>query len=261
MKIELIHLTIKKREHTTKRTRVLPYTTHTLLSINIAIHSGELYTVMGASGSGKSTLLNVISGIHDRQRFEYSGKICINNQEISSVAPHQRQVGMMVQDFLLFPHLKVGQNLLFGMKHIPPIQQANGQLSWRDRKELRYERLYKALDDVQLSRNLLDRYPDTLSGGQVARVALMRTLLSDPKVLLLDEPFSRLDAPLRAEIRALVKDCVERLGIPTLLVSHDTEDILQAGRVVTLITSQPRESTKSQASSQANQRAKQKSKQ
>ncbi|MFP7569252.1 ATP-binding cassette domain-containing protein [Marivita sp. S2033] len=190
----------------------------TLVDINDHVDPGETLTVMGPSGAGKSTLLSYIIGTLD-PTFTARGRVLLNGTDITQLAPEQRHVGILFQDELLFPHLSVGENLAFGLR--PTV---------RSRTE-RKRRIDAALTDIGLT-GFADRDPETLSGGQKARVALMRMLLSEPKALLLDEPFSRLDAARRDQIRTLVFAQARSKGLPVLLVTHDHADADAAqGRV------------------------------
>ncbi len=188
-----------------------------LLSVNHDIGPGEVLTVMGPSGVGKSTLLAFITGTLAPD-FEATGEVWLDGHEITHAPPHRRRVGILFQDDLLFPHLSVGANLAFGL--------AQGGSS-RDR----LAKVDEALDEVGL-KGFADRDPATLSGGQKARVALMRMLLSEPCGLLLDEPFSRLDAALRAQVREMVFDRARARELPVLMVTHDAEDARAAGGVI-----------------------------
>jgi putative thiamine transport system ATP-binding protein len=191
-----------------------------LLSVSHAIAPGEVLTVMGPSGVGKSTLLAFITGTLAGD-FVASGEVWLDGQNITHAAPHQRRVGILFQDYLLFPHLSVGANLAFGL-------QRGGSA------EARKAKVDEALEEVGLS-GFAARDPATLSGGQKARVALMRMLLSEPCALLLDEPFSRLDAALRAQVREMVFDRAKARALPVLMVTHDADDAQAAGgEIVTL---------------------------
>jgi putative thiamine transport system ATP-binding protein len=183
---------------------------HMLLrDFDLTIAPGRIVTVMGPSGCGKSSLLAAITGVLE-PAFRFSGDLQINGRAIGLLPPERRRVGILFQDDLLFPHLSVGDNLAFA---IPP-----------DRRGVARRTLVQdALADAQLV-GLGGRDPASLSGGQRARVSLMRTLLSQPEALLLDEPFNKLDAALRQQFRAFVFERAGRLGIPTLLVTHDPED-------------------------------------
>lgn len=191
-----------------------------LLSVTHDIGPGKVLTVMGPSGVGKSTLLAFITGTLAPD-FQAVGEVWLDGHDITHAAPHQRRVGILFQDDLLFPHLSVGANLAFGL-------QPGGSAAERQAK------IDKALDEVGLA-GFADRDPATLSGGQKARVALMRMLLSEPCGLLLDEPFSRLDAALRAQVREMVFDRAKARALPVLMVTHDADDAQSAGgEIVTL---------------------------
>lgn len=189
-----------------------------LIAVDDHIRAGEVLTVMGPSGVGKSTLLAAITG-HLPDGFEMTGKITLNGRDITTTRPDKRRVGILFQDDVLFPHMSVAGNLGFALPaHV------------KDRKT----RVSVALSDIGMA-GFEARDPATLSGGQKARVALMRMLLSEPEALLLDEPFSRLDAELRDQIRTLVFDLARARGLPVLLVTHDIADAeAAAGRIVTL---------------------------
>ncbi len=186
-----------------------------LLSITATIPPGDVLTVMGPSGSGKSTLLAFIGGFLD-PAFVASGLVFIDGIDVTGVPANLRHAGILFQDPLLFPHMSVGGNLLFA---IP--QDVKG-------RPARVALAKTALDDMGLA-GCFDHDPATLSGGQKARVALARTLLSQPKALLLDEPFSRLDAALRAQMRELVFSHAKAQMLPVVLVTHDGEDASAAG--------------------------------
>lgn len=187
----------------------------TLVSISDHVAPGEILTVMGPSGSGKSTLLSYIIGTLDAG-FAAEGRLVLNGTDITELASEARRVGILFQDELLFPHLSVGENLAFGLR-----------ASVKGRRA-RMDKIRAALADIGLA-GFADRDPETLSGGQKARVALMRMLLSGPNALLLDEPFSRLDAERRDQIRKLVFDQARAQGLPVLLVTHDQADADAAG--------------------------------
>lgn len=186
-----------------------------LVALSLAIPGGEVATIMGASGSGKSTALAAITGTLP-SGFRRTGRILLNGKDISDMPTRLRGVGLMFQDPVLFPHLSVGGNLAFALP---------AHVAGRSARRLRID---AALASAGLE-GLADRDPATLSGGQKARVALLRTLLAEPAALLLDEPFSRLDADLRAQIRSFTFDRARAAGIPTLLVTHDIEDARAAG--------------------------------
>lgn len=188
-----------------------------LIEVDCHVKPGDVLTVMGPSGVGKSTLLAFITGTL-APVFIGSGQIDLDGTDITLLAAHKRQVGILFQDDLLFPHMSVGANLGFGMP-------AGGT------RADRLVAINAALDDVDLS-GYADRDPATLSGGQKARVALVRMLLSQPRALLLDEPFSRLDADLRAQVRDLVFKVARDRQLPVLMVTHDAEDAKAAGGTI-----------------------------
>ncbi len=181
-------------------------------NLDVSVPGGELRLLQGPSGSGKSTLLGVISGAV-RTNVRCSGQISLNEVDISGLPAERRGVGLMFQDALLFPHMSVGDNLAFG-------------LAARHRRE-RGARVQAALEAADLS-GFADRDPASLSGGQAARVALMRTLLAEPRALLMDEAFSALDPELRHAFGLFVRDQIRDRQIPALLVSHDPADTLMA---------------------------------
>lgn len=189
-----------------------------IAELNLSVAPGEVFTLMGASGSGKSTLLNWIVGALDPV-FSVQGELWLNGVRRDTLPIEARRIGILFQDDLLFPHLSVGQNLAFAL---PARIQGRAE---------RRRVIESVLADVGLS-GFHDRDPATLSGGQKARISVLRALLAEPEALLLDEPFSKLDAVLRGQFRAFVYDRISQLGIPTLLVTHDPADIPPDGIVV-----------------------------
>jgi putative thiamine transport system ATP-binding protein len=187
----------------------------TLVSIDRLIEPGEVLTVMGPSGSGKSTLLAFAAGFLDPV-FRAEGRIILDGVDVTGLPPEQRGMGLLFQDPLLFPHMSVGANLMFGLP--AEIRGADA----------RRQAAAQALADVGLA-DFADRDPATLSGGQKARVALMRTLVSKPHALLLDEPFSKLDTARRGQVRELVFEQAAKRKLPVLLVTHDPADADAAG--------------------------------
>ena len=191
-----------------------------LLSVSTHVAPGDVLSIMGPSGVGKSTLLAFITGTLAPD-FTATGAIELDGADITNAPAHQRRVGILFQDDLLFPHLSVGENLAFGLRPGGPRGERQAKIA-------------DALTEVGLE-GFADRDPETLSGGQKARVALMRMLLSDPCALLLDEPFSRLDTALRAQVRALVFARAKARALPVLMVTHDAEDAAAAdGEIITL---------------------------
>jgi putative thiamine transport system ATP-binding protein len=183
--------------------------------LSVTVPPGGIATVIGPSGSGKSTLLAYVGGFLE-PAFRASGKVRLNDRELTGLPPEQRGVGILFQDDLLFPHLSVGGNLAFGL---------DATVSGRAKRRAAVE---EALEQAGLA-GFHDRDPTTLSGGQRARAALMRTLLAQPEALLLDEPFSKLDRDLRNEFRGFVFSHARSRGLPTLMVTHDVEDAEAAG--------------------------------
>jgi putative thiamine transport system ATP-binding protein len=186
-----------------------------LVDLHERVAPGEVLSVMGPSGSGKSTLLSVLIGQAD-PGFDVTGRVLLDGQDLHGLGPQTRRIGLLFQDDLLFPHLSVGENLAFALP-----ASVKGRAA-------REARIAAALEAAELG-GFAGRDPATLSGGQRARVALMRCLLSAPRALLLDEPFSRLDADLRRQMRDFVFGQVRAEGIPAILVTHDLEDALAAG--------------------------------
>lgn len=179
-------------------------------AINLTVNNGEIAAIMGPSGSGKSTLLSAISGTLPGN-FQINGEISLNGASLKNVPIEKRGVGILFQDDLLFPHLNVFDNLAFGLPT---------ELSKSDKRM----QLLAALASSGLE-GFETRDVATLSGGQRARISLLRTLLSNPKLILLDEPFSKLDAQLRAQFRQRVFDQIKAYNIPALLVTHDEQDV------------------------------------
>ena len=180
-----------------------------LRDINLAIEPGEFFALLGPSGSGKSTLLRLIAGFNPAQ----SGRLLIGGVDVAGVPPWERNVGMVFQNYALWPHMNVRQNVAFGLEE-------------RKLPKARIEaRVRAVLALVDLS-GYAERRPSQLSGGQQQRVALARTLAIEPQVLLLDEPLSNLDAKLRVQMRNELRALQRKLGITTILVTHDQEEAL-----------------------------------
>ena len=178
-------------------------------NLNLKINNGNILCVFGKSGVGKSSLINVIAGTtEDNLLFE--GEIILNGKILNNIAIEKRKIGLLLQDGALFPHLTVEQNIYFGM---------NRKLKSKEKLDVINENLKNAnMEGFQ------NRYPHTLSGGQKARIACLRAILSEPKALLLDEPFSSLDPEHRNTFRKFVIDKVKESKIPCLLVTHDETD-------------------------------------
>lgn len=191
--------------------------------LDLTVNAGQCVTLMGPSGSGKSTLLAHIAGTLD-PAFRAHGRFFIGGDEITHVAPEQRHLGIQFQDDLLFPHLSVAGNLAFALP---------ASVRGRDARRAAIDR---ALREAGLD-GFGDRDPATLSGGQRARVALMRTLLAQPRALLLDEPFSKLDTALRGDVRRFLFEHAAQRRLPALLVTHDAGDAEAAGGPVVMLRS------------------------
>lgn len=187
-----------------------------LNGIDVTVADGEFLTILGSSGCGKSTLLRLISGLE----LATSGSVSINDVDVTGTAPEKRQLAMVFQNYALFPHLNVEENILFGLK------------SRKTEKNIRHERLTDVAHLLGLD-ELLGRKPAELSGGQRQRVALGRALVSGQRLVLMDEPLSNLDAKLRAEMRVELKRIQRRLGLTIIYVTHDqVEAMTMADRVM-----------------------------
>jgi putative spermidine/putrescine transport system ATP-binding protein len=176
---------------------------------SLEIADGELVSFLGPSGCGKTTTLRMIAGFIDPT----AGRILIGGTDVTALPVHQRNTGMVFQRYALFPHMTVAQNVSFGL------EMRKVSTHERDR------RIELALDMVRMT-EYKDRYPRQLSGGQQQRVAIARALAIEPKVFLLDEPLSNLDAKLRLEVREEIRALQQRLGLTTIFVTHDQEEAL-----------------------------------
>ena len=177
---------------------------------NLSVDEGSFTTLLGSSGCGKTTILRLISGFLNPD----SGTIKINGEIQNNVLPNRRKVGMVVQDYALFPHLTVEQNLFYGLNLTKPSKEQKAQ----------NEQIVKTTAENLDIQNLLKRFPSELSGGQQQRVALGRSLVLKPKILLMDEPLSSLDTNLRLKVREELKEIQKRLKITTVYVTHDREE-------------------------------------
>ncbi len=178
-------------------------------NINIEINDGEFIALLGPSGCGKSTTLNCMAGLLDPT----DGKILFGDTDVTSKAPKDRNIGMCFQSYALYPHLKVIDNIAF------PLKQKGVS------KEERHKKAREIAEKLQIE-HLLDRKPTQLSGGQQQRVAMCRALVKEPKVLLLDEPMSNLDARLKIEIREVIKKLQQELKVTSVIVTHDQEEAM-----------------------------------
>ena len=178
-------------------------------NLNLKVKNGEFFTLLGPSGCGKTTLLRMVAGFNSIE----GGKISFNDKVINDVAPGKRNIGMVFQNYAIFPHMTVKQNVAFGL--------SNRKVS----KEEISERVEKIIGLVKID-EYKDRLPDSLSGGQQQRVALARAIVINPDVLLMDEPLSNLDAKLRVEMRNVIKEIQNSIGITTIYVTHDQEEAM-----------------------------------
>ncbi|HUR70270.1 MAG TPA: ABC transporter ATP-binding protein [Candidatus Thermoplasmatota archaeon] len=190
----------------------------TLRGVDLAIQPGECVFLLGPSGAGKTTILRCIAGLEER----YHGTVRWDDAPLDGLAPHERGVGMLFQEPALFPHLPVWRNIAFGMRYhgVPRAKERETALAWLDLVGLRMK---------------ADAAIDALSGGERQRVALARTLAAKPRVVLLDEPLSALDRPLRDELGPRVRDLLRRERVAALWVTHDEEEARRlADRVLEL---------------------------
>lgn len=180
-----------------------------LKDINLSIRPGEFVSLLGPSGCGKTTLLRIISGFLKPS----SGQIRIDSQPVVELSPNQRGVGIVFQNYALFPHMSVWDNVAYGLraKHVP-----NGKVNTK---------VGEMLELVQLN-HLAKRYPSELSGGQQQRVAIARALAVEPKLMLLDEPFSALDKNLRLDMQIEIRRLLSEQGVTAILVTHDQEEAM-----------------------------------
>ena len=186
----------------------LAYGNNTVLkNVNLSIRPGEFFAFLGPSGCGKTTLLRLIAGFNQANR----GTVLVGGADITDLPPWQRDVGMVFQSYALWPHMNVARNVAFGLEER---RMSKAEIE---------RRVSAALEIVGLSAYAA-RMPSQLSGGQQQRVALARTIVIEPKILLLDEPLSNLDAKMRVDVRRELHDLQQRLGLTTIFVTHDQEE-------------------------------------
>lgn len=188
-----------------------------LKGINLNIEKGQFVTLLGPSGCGKSTLLRCLSGLEDIS----SGQIIMDGQDITNMEPKDRNIGMVFQHYSLFPNMTVEENIAFGLK-----------MKKRPQEEI-YEKVKNAMEMVEL-KGKEKQYPDNLSGGQQQRVALARSIVQQPKVLLLDEPLSAIDAKLRKSLQSSIKEVHKELGLTSVFVTHDQDEAMVMSDVIHL---------------------------
>lgn len=188
-------------------------------NISFEVKKGEILALVGESGSGKTTLLRLISGLEhpDAGYISLSGNKIVEGKK--SVPPNKRKVGMVFQDYALFPHLTLLENVKFGLKEVSPDPEKTAK---------------ETLRMVGLSENF-NKYPHQLSGGQQQRVALARAMAPNPSILLLDEPFSNLDAMLKDQVREEIRQIIKETGITAIFVTHDTRDALSTADRIAIL--------------------------
>lgn len=180
-----------------------------LKTINLNVEKGQFVTLLGPSGCGKSTLLRCLSGLETIS----SGQIVMDGQDITNMEPKDRNIGMVFQHYSLFPNMTVEENIAFGLK-----------MKKRPAEEIR-KKVKNAMEMVELQ-GKEKQYPDNLSGGQQQRVALARSIVQEPKVLLLDEPLSAIDAKLRKSLQSSIKEIHKELGLTSIFVTHDQDEAM-----------------------------------
>lgn len=180
-----------------------------LNGVSVSVERGEFFTLLGPSGCGKTTLLRAIAGFNDLS----SGEITLGGDNLRVVPPHQRDIGMVFQDYAVFPHLSVFDNVAFGLK---PRKVPAAEIKTR---------VTQALNAVRLGA-MAERLPAAMSGGQQQRIGLARAMVINPRLLLMDEPLSNLDAKLRIELREEIRDIQKQVDIATIYVTHDQEEAL-----------------------------------
>lgn len=191
-----------------------------LKSIDLEIGEGSLVCLLGPSGCGKTTILNLIAGLLDPT----GGDIYFDGESIINKHPKDRNIGMVFQNYALYPHMTVLENVTF------PLRVGKNKINQMEANEIAKE--YMSLTDIS---ELADKKPNSLSGGQQQRVAIARALVQNPKILLLDEPLSNLDARLRLRIREEIRRLVKKIGVTTVFVTHDQEEALSISDKIALM--------------------------
>ncbi|MCK9266575.1 ABC transporter ATP-binding protein [bacterium] len=192
--------------------------TKVLRDINISVAEDEIFFILGPSGCGKTTLLRIITGFLSPD----TGKIFLADNEITSLAPALRNIGMVFQNYALWPHMSVWQNVTYGLE------------IKKEPEDIIKKKTDKVLEITKLT-SFKEKYPPLLSGGQQQRVALARAIIAEPKVLLLDEPLSNLDAKLREEMRSEIKRIQQETGITMIYVTHDQKEAMSLGHRITVM--------------------------
>lgn len=192
--------------------------THVIHDVNINFRKGDFVTFLGPSGCGKTTLLRMVAGFYEPD----DGEILLGGKRIERIPPYGRNTAMVFQEYALFPHMNVFENVAYGLK-----------VKNRDKNEIK-QKVKEALELMQL-KGMEDRYPNQMSGGQQQRVAVARALVMDPEVLLLDEPLSNLDAKLREKVRVELRDIQKKMGLSTIYVTHDQSEALSMSDMIVVL--------------------------
>ena len=200
-----------------------------VLNFSLQVEKGSFTTLLGPSGCGKTTLLRCISGFLNPTE----GSIYINGVNQNDVEPNKRKIGMVFQDYALFPHLSVEANIMYGLKVNNTYVDSNGKIIKYSKRQLQ-EKVHGVTEILDLQ-DYLSRYSHELSGGQQQRVALARAIVLNPEVLLMDEPLSSLDTKLREKVRDELKEIQHKLGITTIYVTHDQEEALSLSDTIAII--------------------------
>lgn len=191
---------------------------HVIKNVNMNFKKGDFVTFLGPSGCGKTTILRMIAGFYEPD----DGEILLNNRNIERVPPYDRNAAMVFQEYALFPHMSVYENVSYGLQVRHSLKAEIDQ------------KVKKALELMQLQ-GMENRYPNQMSGGQQQRVAVARALVMDPEILLLDEPLSNLDAKLRESVRVELRDIQRRMGLSTIYVTHDQSEALSMSDCIVVL--------------------------
>ncbi|WP_229771210.1 ABC transporter ATP-binding protein [Anaerococcus porci] len=191
-----------------------------LKSVDLEVPKGALMSLLGPSGCGKSTILNIVAGLLDPTK----GDIKFDGESVINKHPKDRDIGMVFQNYALYPHMSVLENVIF------PLTVGSNKI--KKQEAVKIAQKYIDLTDIS---DIKDKKPKALSGGQQQRVAIARALVQNPKILLLDEPLSNLDARLRIKIREEIRSIVKKLGVTTVFVTHDQEEALSISDYIALM--------------------------
>jgi len=191
---------------------------YVLKDLNLSVNKGEILALLGESGSGKTTLLKIIAGFLKPVK----GRVLIDGKDVTNLPPNKRDIGIVFQNYALFPHMSVLDNIIYGLK----VRRVPREEAMKRAKEL--------IELLNLS-GLENKRPSQLSGGQQQRVAIARALIIEPKILLMDEPMSNIDPKLRSRLRTEIKRILKNLGITTIYVTHDQEDAFEIGDRIAIL--------------------------